>query len=278
MNKRFIAVVLLCLAVGLIYLVLRTNARQDQQCPSSPRVGTSCIIGGVEFVVIPGGEFAMGDDSDLALPNEQPIHNITLDTFWIAKTELTFKQWNAFIVATGYPRVRSQAQSDDHPVVSVTWDDAKAYCDWFSKTYGVVVRLPSEAEWEYAARRGLDGKEFPNGDTISPEDANYASDGPLPVAQYAPNGYGLYDMAGNVGEWLGDWYDKDYYQVSPNTNPKGPATIEGELQRHADRGGGWCLGVEFVRVSARHAGPGPWDEGGTADCLGFRPMMEMGSK
>jgi formylglycine-generating enzyme required for sulfatase activity len=184
----------------------------------------------------------MGDGSEAALPNEQPVHNVTLDTFWMAKTELTLKQWNAFIAATGYPRGRSQAQSEDHPVVSITRADP--------------------------ARGGLQGQQYPNGDSISLQEANYASD--------PPNGYGLYDMAGNVFEWVGDWYEKDYYRTSPSTNPHGPATQDNAPQRRADRGGDWCMSSEKLRVSARHAGPGPWDEGGTADCLGFRPVMEMG--
>jgi sulfatase modifying factor 1 len=217
----------------------------------------------------------MGDDSSLANPNEQPVHAVTLDAFWMAKTELTLGQWNAFVAASGYRRGRAQAENDDHPVVSITWEDAKAYCDWFSKTYGVVMRLPSEAEWEYAARGGLSGRQYPNGDSISPRDANYGSDGPVKVATYPPNGYGLYDMAGNVFEWVGDWYESDYYSRSPAENPRGRATQDNSPQRRADRGGGWCRGVETLRVSARHAGPGPYDEGGTADCLGFRPIIEM---
>ena len=156
----------------------------------------------------------------------------------------------------------------------MTWDDANTYCRWLSKAAGRVVRLPSEAEWEYAARGGLRGRQYPNGDSMSPADANYATSTAVPVARYAPNGYGLYDMAGNVFEWVGDWYDKDYYRSSPSRNPRGPAALQAP-QRRADRGGGWCMGIEKVRVSARHAGPGAWDEGGTADCLGFRPLMEM---
>ena len=276
--------VLICISVAILVVACQTQTptiapvivQQGQLCPSSPSVGTSCIIGGIEFVAIPGGEFAMGDNSNAASPNEQPVHNVTLDGFWMAKTELTLVQWNAFIVASGYPKGRSQAQGDDYPVVSITWKDAKAFCDWFSKTYGVVVRLPTEAEWEYAARGGLVGQQYPNGDAMSPSDANYASEGAVKVASYPPNGYGLYDMAGNVGEWLSDWYDKDYYRMSPSTNPQGPATQDGVLQRKADRGGGWCFGIAMIRVSARHAGPGEWDEGGTADCLGFRPVMEVG--
>jgi len=192
--------VLIIVSIVIQVAACQTHIRTTDPCPSSPLVGTSCIIGGIEFLAIPGGEFAMGDSSDLALLNEQPVHDVALDAFWMAKTELTFKQWNAFIAATGYPRGRSQAQSEDHPVIGITWEDSQAYCDWFSKTYGVVVRLPSEAEWEYAARGGLRGQQYPNGDAISPREANYASDAAVMVASYPANGYGLYDMAGNIFE------------------------------------------------------------------------------
>jgi formylglycine-generating enzyme required for sulfatase activity len=198
------------------------------------------------------------------------VHEVTLDAFWMAKTELTFKQWNAFLTATGYPKGRSSAQSDDHPVVSITWEDAQAYCAWFSQTYGRVVRLPSEAEWEYAARGGLRGRQYPNGDSISPREANYASDGPVRVASYPPNGYGLYDMAGNVGEWVGDWYDKDYYHTVPHTRDRRLRTTRSAEPTEAVGG----MGIERVR-SPPDMHPGPWDEGGTADCLGFRLLMEM---
>jgi formylglycine-generating enzyme len=274
---RWVVVVgLVVVVAGAVFVGRRFLNSDRQSCPSSPGLGHACVIAGVEFVAVPGGEFAMGDDSDIAEPSEQPVHTVRLDTYWIARTELTLSHWNTFVAASGYARGRSQAPSDNHPVVSITWDDAKAYCDWFSTTYGVATRPPSEAEWEYAARGGLTGSPYPNGDSISPRDANYASDGPVKVATYPPNGYGLYDMAGNVFEWVGDWYEKDYYSTSPAENPRGPATRATTPQRRADRGGGWCRGAETLRVSARHAGPGPNDEGGTADCLGFRPVMEMG--
>jgi sulfatase modifying factor 1 len=261
-------------AVGLVWLAMQIDVRREQPCPSSAPAGSPCSIGGIEFVAIPGGDFAMGDRSAAASPNEQPVHEVTLDAFWMARTELTFAQWKAFVTASGHFRGRSRAQSDDHPVVGITWDDANAYCEWFSKTHGVVMRLPSEAEWEYAARGGLKGRQYPNGDAMSPREANYASDGAVKAGSYPPNGYGLHDMAGNVFEWVADWYDKDYYRVAPRTNPRGPATRPESPQRKADRGGGWCMGVEKVRVAARHAGPGSSDEGGTASCLGFRPMIE----
>jgi formylglycine-generating enzyme required for sulfatase activity len=159
-------------------------------------------------------------------------------------------------------------------VANISWEDARAYGDWFSKTYGVTVRLPSEAEWEYAARGGLAGRQYPNGDSMSPREANYASEGAVRVASYPSNGYGLHDMAGNVFEWVGDWYDKDYYRGLVRSNPRAPATKEGVLQRKANRGGGWCMGIEKVRVSARHAGPASRDKSGTPTCLGVRLMIE----
>ena len=265
--------IIISIFLVFIFLVPSASACVTLPTKSTTEAVNTLVVGDVTFVKIPAGSFAMGDSSPGAPANAQPVHQVTISSFWMTSTEITFTQWQEFLDESGYPVGRSQAKGANYPVVSITWEDAQAYCDWFSEKYGVMMRLPTEAEWEYAARGGLEGKEFPNGDTISPAEANYASDEPLPVAQYAPNGYGLYDMAGNVGEWIGDWYDKDYYQISPGTDPRGPATQEGKLQRHADRGGGWCLGVEFVRVSTRHAGPGSWDKGGTADCLGFRPVL-----
>jgi len=262
------------MSIFFMFLMTLTNACRGIPTQATNEAGDTLIVGDITFVKIPAGSFEMGDSSQEASANAQPVHQVTISSFWMASTEITFAQWQAFLDETSYPAGHAQAKSPNHPVVGVTWEDAQAYCRWFSEKYGVPMRLPTEAEWEYAARGGLDGKAFPKGDTISSDEANYASDGPLPVAQYSPNGYGLYDMAGNVFEWTGDWYDKDYYQVSPSTDPQGPKTETGKPQRHVDRGGGWCMGVDRVRVSARHAGPGSWDEGGTADCLGFRPVLE----
>jgi formylglycine-generating enzyme required for sulfatase activity len=263
-----------CLVTALVAVLIQIESPREQPCPPSPAAGARCTVGGIEFAAIPAGTFAMGDASGTAAAIEQPVHDVTLDAFWMARTELTLKQWNAFVGATGHPLGRSRADSDEHPVVGITWEDARVFCEWFSKTHGVVARVPSEAEWEYAARGGLRGRQYPNGDTISPSEANYASSGAVKVASYPANGYGLHDMAGNVGEWVADWYDMNYYRASPSTNPRGPATQDKGPQRKADRGGGWCLGAERVRVAARHAGPGSWDEGGTARCLGVRILME----
>jgi formylglycine-generating enzyme required for sulfatase activity len=264
--------------LGVMTVLLSIDAARAQVCDTVPRRGARCSLGGIEFVAIDGGEFEMGDGSPTADASERPAHPVVVDGFWMARTELTFGQWQAFLRDTGRPRGRSRATSDDHPVVGITWDDAMAYCAWFSRTHAVVMRLPSEAEWEYAARGGLEGRRFPNGDTISRREANYDGDGSVKVASYPPNGRGLHDMAGNVFEWVGDWYDKDYYRVSPRRNPRGPDTSSTTLQRRADRGGGWCMGIERVRVSARHAGPGSWDQGGTANCLGFRPVIESAGR
>jgi len=259
-------------AVGLF--LLYTNGCVPPRTKTTAQVADTLVLGGLHFARIPGGSFAMGDNSSQAQPNEQPVHRVTISSFWMASTEITFIQWKNFLDESGYPVGRSKSKGGTHPVVGVTWDDAQAYCRWFSEKYSVLMRLPTEAEWEYAARGGLEGRQYPNGDTTSLRQANFASaGGSFAVGRYPPNGYGLYDMAGNVFEWTADWYDKDYYNVSPKVDPRGPATEDGKPQRHSDRGGGWCMGIEMIRVSARHAGPGSSDEGGTADCLGFRPVL-----
>jgi formylglycine-generating enzyme required for sulfatase activity len=245
------------ISIGVVLGIVSIAAALGPQAVRAPlRRGDTTAHGGVSFVGIPAGEFVMGDSLGRGPDTELPARRVRIDAFWMARTETTVTQWKAFLDDSGHPPGRSSASSPDHPVVGVTWEEAQDYCDWFSRKHGVTARLPTEAEWEYAGRGGLEGKQYPNGDSISPRDANYDSKGPVKVASYRPNGYGLYDMAGNVFEWVADWYD-----------PRRP-------QRRADRGGGWCMGAAMARVSARHAGPGSWDMGGTADCLGFRPVME----
>jgi formylglycine-generating enzyme required for sulfatase activity len=200
-----------------------------------------------EMVLIPAGKFLMGGDVE---NDHQPIHEVQIDSFFIDVHEITNAQYFEFCRETdrkmpeywGIVKFRCGPDFPDHPVVGVSWADAKAYAEWAGK------RLPTEAEWEYAARGGLAGQKFPNGDTIDTTLANYSvSEGTVPVGSYPANGYGLYDMAGNVNEWVFDFYHESYYENSPHDNPTGPE----EGKYHVMRGGGWHSGPYCNRVYRR---------------------------
>lgn len=227
----------------------------SQHIPALPEVVNP--QDGSVLVQVPGGEFRMG--SEVGFPPERPVHHVKIERYWISKYLVTNAQYAQFVRDTAHrvpyvddPRVVTDNWNvqrrtcppgrEQHPVVLVSWHDAVAYCTWAGG------RLPTEAEWERAARGGLDGKLYPWGDDIDPQQANYDNrNGISPVGSYPPNAYGLYDVAGNVWEWVADWYDPKYYHASPLDNPSGPAHGATRVLR----GGAWLLFPQFCRVAYR---------------------------
>jgi iron(II)-dependent oxidoreductase len=221
----------------------------------------------VDMPYIPAGWFLMGSPEGEGYYDEHPQHKVWVDAFWIDKCEVTNAQYEKFMKATGHEAPAfwndDRFNKPEQPVVGVSWDDAVAYCRWAGK------RLPTEAEWEKAARGGLVGKIYPWGDRISHDNANYGGTGgrdrwggTSPVGSFPPNGYGLYDMVDNVEEWCADWYDKNYYHRSPERNPKGPNTGD----RRVLRGDSCNSFPNYLRCADRSSDePAPTNHG-----IGFR--------
>ncbi len=204
-----------------------------------------------EFVTIPAGWFLMG--SDRGRRGERPAHRVWVDAFDLAIYPVTRRQYTRFLEATGHAPPRDwdipELDHPDLPVVGVSWHDATALCRWLGPN-GQACDLPTEAEWERAARGGSEGAHYPWGDAI-PEWVPNAGKGPLvapwPVTLGEPNGYGLYGIGANIHEWCSDWLSPTYYAVSPAHNPKGPD----EGTRRASRGGAWRHAITMSRCAAR---------------------------
>jgi len=216
------------------------------------------------MVYVAAGEFIMGTfDSDASgQNNEKPPRKVYLDAYWIDQTPVTNKMFAKFFAETGYQTeaeragdVRSWRQPQglnrnldglwDHPVVYVTYHDAQAYCKWADR------RLPTEAEWEKAAR-GTDGRTYPWGNEAPNNKVlnfNWQVEGTSPVDSYPAGAspFGAFDMAGNVWEWVADWYDKQYYKQAPVRNPTGPSGGKYRVLR----GGSWNYFARFVRAVSR---------------------------
>src|SRR5262245_5113354 len=259
-----------------------------------------------DYLYVPAGSFRMGDNVGDGQPRERPVHVVDLDAFYIAKFEMTNGEWKKFRDDPGFDdpkfwpdgRVVPKNQvpywtqannhggatpdSDPYPLLGVNWDSAAAYCAWLSAKTGKKYRLPTEAEWEKAAR-GTDQRRFPWGNTFDRAYVNSVGsqtfdtgrtvgfyDGSKRGDFQTKNGaspYGAMDMAGNVIEWCSDWYSRDYYTMSPKKNPKGP---ENGAYR-VTRGGSFFMEEFDQRSSARGAA---WPSFQAHRMVGFRVVRE----
>ena len=202
------------------------------------------------MVSIPGGTFMMGctpEDTDCD-SDEFPRHSVTLSSFEIGRYEVTQGQWETVM---GSNPSYFDTCGDDCPVEQVSWDNTQTFISELNSQTGLSYRLCTEAEWEYAARAGSETKWSCGDDASCLGDIAWydANSGEIshPVGQKNPNVWGLYDMSGNVWEWVNDWYDADYYDVSPTTNPKGPVTGSNRVYR----GGSWYYPARICRSAFR---------------------------
>jgi sulfatase modifying factor 1 len=212
------------------------------------------------LIKIPAASFLMG--SNFGQDCERPIHRVWVDSFHLASTQVTNAEYARFLrasSATPPPFWNDPTfNHPEQPAAGVSWHEAIAYCAWLTGQTSRSFRLPTEAEWEYAARGGLEQKQFPWGDDPPQSLPDYATrwqTGPEPVARYAPNAFGLYDIGDNVHEWCSDWYDPNYYAVSPERNPRGPNQSPMQPARKSSRGGSWRHAIKVARCSARSAIP-----------------------
>lgn len=226
------------------------------------------------MVMIPAGSFMMGDINNYVpadprwagiTQSEKPIHKVTIKAFKLSKYEITFAQYDAFAKATGKPLPDDEGTGrDQHPVGNVTWSEATAYAQWLSQKTGKKFRLASEAEWQYAARAGTTS-EYYWGNTADHNFANYGKDeccdlfasgadkwlASAPVGQFPPNKFGLYDMLGNVSEFVQDCMNPNY-EGAPTD---GSAWTTGDCTKHASLGGQYHNNPVMIRVSARNFHP-----------------------
>jgi formylglycine-generating enzyme required for sulfatase activity len=225
------------------------------------------FAGNITMIYIPGGEFTIGSPNRQGDEDEHPAHKVMVPGFWIGKTEVTFEQYDRFCAESGRKKSEDEGWGrGTRPAIYVSWNDARDYCQWLAKKTGLEFRLPSEAEWEKSAR-----DYYPWGtDSPSASLANFNKDNmqTSPVGSY-PKGAsanGALDMAGNVWEWVADWYDPAFYRNSPFENPRGPQTGSARVVR----GGSWANSSELIRSANRSQE----DPASRLNILGFRLALD----
>jgi formylglycine-generating enzyme required for sulfatase activity len=224
-----------------------TKQPLDEAIPTDKTSTRSDVnrVDGLRYVWIPPGTFEMGCASSdtQCYASESPQHQVTLTKgFWMGKTDVTVAAYKKFAAAAGIELPALQ-KDDNYPVVNLNWNDATAYCGWAGG------RLPTDAEWEYAARGGSTDIRYGPLDSIGWYDQNSGNEW-HPVGQKLPNGFGLYDMIGNVWQWVDSWWDTDYYKSSPSTDPPGLASGQYRVMR----GGSWFNAALYSRASMRNYG------------------------
>lgn len=271
--------VILLVLMGLFFIGCGDDEESDEMKFSIQEI--IWAKDGSRMILLPASNFEMGDASsepDILMEHSLPIHTVELDDFYIDVHEVTVGQFKKFIDDADYvpsavvahwkslekywSEVSSISPTDLHPIVYVSWHDAMAYALWVGK------RLPTEAEWEYSARGGLMNNRYPWGTEITHDNANYLGiggrdqwdKGTAPIGSFDPNGYGIYDIAGNVWEWCLDEWEQDFYVRSPISNPvAGHTNIDEVMNNYKDiksnrvlRGGAWISPEENLRVANRY--------------------------
>ncbi len=264
MTQGLMAIFLTFLCLNLAQGAEKKGGKTMQKDKVQNPVGTQTAgtATAVELVFIKGGCYQRGDASGDGFDNEKPVHETCIDDFYMGKHEVTQKQWTETM---GSNPSYFKDSGGNCPVEQVSWNDVQEFIKKLNQKTGKKYRLPTEAEWEYAARSGGKEEEYSGGDDIdSVAWYNKNSENKThPAGQKQPNGLGLYDMSGNVWEWVADWYGEKYYSSSPKNNPKGPDSG----QYRVLRGGSWNFTSGDARATNRNWGnPGDSDNSG----YGFR--------
>ncbi len=231
--------------------------------PTKPQLPAPAVTGlkeetnsiGMKMLLVPAGEFTMGSN-DSVMDAEKPAHRVHITKpFYLGQFKVTVGQYRKFAEATNHTdaswKTAFPSQTDEHPVVNVSWDDATAFCKWLSAKEAKTYRLPTEAEWEYACRAGSTTKYWFGENANELGDyawySNNSGGMTHPVGRKKPSAWGLYDMHGNAREWCADWYDVRYYDSSPSEDPKGPLSGSDRVLR----GGSWGSDASMTGSLAR---------------------------